>query len=163
VLYSVSGSKGKGVEFELAVRPITGLQLQLTGDWQKSEYRDNPTINGNAVQRQPKLQYRFSPSYRIPVGDGNSLKIYGTYSHIGERWADQANQQYLPSYRTSTLGVLARWATSSKCASAAPTSTTSLGLTEGNSRLTGASTGPINARPLFGRTWEASLLYRFFA
>jgi iron complex outermembrane receptor protein len=69
VLYSVSGSKGKGVEFELALRPIAGLQLQLTGDWQDSEYKDNPTINGNAVQRQPKFQYRFSPSYRIPVGD----------------------------------------------------------------------------------------------
>jgi hypothetical protein len=39
--------------------------------------------------------------------------------------------------------------------------TNELGLTEGNSRLVGASTGPINARPIFGRTWEASLTYRF--
>ena len=36
-----------------------------------------------------------------------------------------------------------------------------LGLTEGNSRLTTGGSGPINARPLFGRTWEASVLYRF--
>jgi hypothetical protein len=37
-----------------------------------------------------------------------------------------------------------------------------LGLTEGNSRLTGAqSSGPINARPIFGRAVEASVLYRF--
>ena len=36
-----------------------------------------------------------------------------------------------------------------------------LGLTEGNSRLTTGGTGAINARPLFGRTIEASILYRF--
>jgi hypothetical protein len=29
-----------------------------------------------------------------------------------------------------------------------------LGLTEGNSRLTTGNVGPINARPLFGRTWK---------
>ena len=40
--------------------------------------------------------------------------------------------------------------------------TNELGLTEGNSRLTsGNATGPINARPLFGRAVEASLTYRF--
>ena len=36
-----------------------------------------------------------------------------------------------------------------------------LGLTEGNSRLTTGGSGPINARPLFGRSWELSLAYRF--
>jgi hypothetical protein len=40
--------------------------------------------------------------------------------------------------------------------------TNELGLTEGNSRLTGAqSSGPIYARRIFGRAVEASLLYRF--
>jgi outer membrane receptor protein involved in Fe transport len=160
VLYSVSGSKGKGVEFELAVRPITGLQLQLTGDWQDSEYKDNPAINGNAVQRQPKFQYRFSPSYRIPVGD-MALKLYGTYSHIGSRWADQANTQYLPAYNTLDLGVLAELSDKLELRLSGTNLNNALGLTEGNSRLVGASTGPINARPIFGRTWEASLNYRF--
>jgi outer membrane receptor protein involved in Fe transport len=160
VLYSVSGSKGKGVEFELAVRPLAGLQLQLTGDWQDSEYKDNPTINGNAVQRQPKFQYRFSPSYRIPVGD-MALKLYGTYSHIGSRWADQQNTQYLPAYNTLDVGVLAELSDKLEFRVSGTNMTNELGLTEGNSRLVGASTGPINARPIFGRTWEASLTYRF--
>jgi outer membrane receptor protein involved in Fe transport len=160
VLYSVSGSKGKGVEFELAVRPLAGLQLQLTGDWQDSEYKDNPSINGNAVQRQPKFQYRFSPSYRIPMGD-MALKLYGTYSHIGSRWADQQNTQYLPAYNTLDVGVLAELSDKLEFRVSGTNMTNELGLTEGNSRLVGASTGPINARPIFGRTWEASLTYRF--
>jgi outer membrane receptor protein involved in Fe transport len=160
VLYSVSGSKGKGVEFELAVRPITGLQLQLSGDWQDSTYKDNPDINGKQVQRQPKFQYRFSPSYRIPVGD-YALRLYGTYSHIGARWADQKNTQYLPSYNTLDLGILAELSDKLELRVSGSNLNNTLGLTEGNSRLVGASSGPINARPLFGRAWEASLNYRF--
>jgi outer membrane receptor protein involved in Fe transport len=161
VLYSVSGSEGKGLEFELALRPLAGLQLQLSGNWQDSEYKDNPAIEGKTVQRQPKFQYRFSPSYRIPLGE-RALRVYGTYSRIGSRWADQANQQFLPSYETLDLGVLAELSDKLELRVSATNVTNELGLTEGNSRLTGGNgSGPINARPLFGRAVEASLTYRF--
>ncbi|MYM69284.1 TonB-dependent receptor [Pseudoduganella sp. FT55W] len=160
-LRSISGSKGNGVEFELAVRPLENLQLQLTGDYQKSEYRDNPATDGKTVQRQPKLQFRFTPTYRIPFGEGNAAKLYATYTSIGERWADQANQQYLPSYRTIDAGVLFSFGDKVELRLAGTNLNNELGLTEGNSRLTTGNVGPINARPLFGRTWEASLLYRF--
>lgn len=160
ILYSISGSKGKGVEFELAVRPLKGLQLQLTGDWQDSTYKDNPDIAGKLVQRQPKFQYRFSPSYRIPMGD-YALRLYGTYSHIGSRWADQANTQYLPAYNTLDVGILAELSDKLEFRVSGSNLSNELGLTEGNSRLVGASSGPINARPIFGRSWEASLNYRF--
>lgn len=161
ILNSVSGSRGHGVEFELAVRPIKNLQVTLTGNYQESEYRENPAIAGNNVQRQPKLQYRLSPSYRIPMGD-NSLKFYGTYSYVGDRWADQANLSYLPSYKTFDAGVLAQVGEHWEFRLAGTNLSNELGLTEGNSRLTGAqSSGPINARPIFGRAIEASVLYRF--
>lgn len=161
VLNSVSGSKGHGVEFEVAVRPLTNLQVTLTGNYQKSEYKDNPAISGNDVQRQPNLQFRLTPSYRIPLGD-NALKLYATYTHIGDRWADQANLSYLPSYKTVDAGVLATIGDHWEVRVAGTNLTNELGLTEGNSRLTGAqSSGPINARPIFGRAVEASLMYRF--
>jgi outer membrane receptor protein involved in Fe transport len=165
VLYSVSGSKGKGAEFELAVRPLAGLQLQLSGDWQDSTYKDNPAINGNVVQRQPKFQYRFSPSYLIPVGDYlssvSALRLYGTYAHIGSRWADQQNTQYLPAYNMLDVGILAELSDKLEFRVSGTNLNNAIGLTEGNSRLVGASSGPINARPIFGRAWEASLTYRF--
>ncbi|MRW86328.1 TonB-dependent receptor plug domain-containing protein [Pseudoduganella sp. FT26W] len=160
-LHRISGSKGNGLEFELAVRPIENLQLSLTGDYQKSEYKDNPDTAGKVVQRQPKLQFRFTPTYRIPFGEGNSAKLYATYTSIGERWADQLNTQYLPSYRTVDAGVLFSLGEKIEVRLAGTNLNNELGLTEGNSRLTTGGTGPINARPLFGRTWEASLLYRF--
>jgi iron complex outermembrane receptor protein len=160
-LHRTSGSKGNGLEFELAVRPIENLQLSLTGDYQKSEYKDNPDTDGKTVQRQPKLQFRFTPTYRIPFGEGNAAKLYATYTSIGDRWADQLNQQYLPSYRTVDAGVLFSLGEKIEVRLAGTNLNNELGLTEGNSRLTTGNVGPINARPLFGRTWEASLLYRF--
>jgi iron complex outermembrane receptor protein len=160
VLYSVSGSHGKGVEFEAAVRPLAGLQLQLTGDWQDSTYKDNPDIAGRMVQRQPKFQYRFTPSYRLPIGDG-ALRFYGTYAHIGARWADQQNTQYLPAYNTLDLGMLAELSDKLELRLTGTNVNNALGLTEGNSRLVGASSGPIIARPIFGRAWEVSVNYRF--
>ncbi|QBE63537.1 TonB-dependent receptor [Pseudoduganella lutea] len=160
ILNTVSGSKGQGVEFELAVRPVRDLTLTLTGNWQDSEYKDNPATAGKRVQRQPKLQGRFTPSYRIPMGD-NELRLYGTYTYIGERWADQANLQYLPSYKTFDLGAVYRLGEKIEFRVNGSNLNNELGLTEGNSRLTTGGSGPINARPLFGRTWEASVMYRF--
>ena len=160
VLYSTSGSKGQGVEFELALRPVRDLTLTLTGNWQDSEYKDNPVTAGKRVQRQPKLQGRFTPSYRIPMGD-NELRLYGTYTYIGDRWADQANLQYLPSYKTFDLGAVYRLGEKIEFRVNGSNLNNELGLTEGNSRLTTGGSGPINARPLFGRTWEASVMYRF--
>ncbi len=161
ILNSVSGSKGDGVEVELAVRPIRDLSLSLSGNWQDSKYKDNPLTEGKLVQRQPKLQYRFTPTYRIPMGEGNSLKLYGTYTHVGDRWADQANLQYLPSYNTVDLGALFSIGEKIEIRLSGNNVTNELGLTEGNSRLTTGGSGPINARPLFGRSWELSLAYRF--
>jgi outer membrane receptor protein involved in Fe transport len=161
VLYSISGSHGKGVEFELAVRPTTNFQVTLSGDYQKSTYTDNAKIAGNDVQRQPNLQYRLTPSYRIPLGD-NSVKLYGTFTHIGARWADQENLSYLPAYKTLDVGVLGSIGDKWEVRLSATNLTNELGLTEGNSRLAGAqSSGPINARPIFGRAVEASVMYRF--
>jgi outer membrane receptor protein involved in Fe transport len=161
ILNSVSGSKGDGVEVELAVRPIRDLSLSLSGNWQDSKYKDNPLTEGKLVQRQPKLQYRFTPTYRIPMGENNSLKLYGTYTYVGDRWADQSNLQYLPSYKAVDLGALYTIGDKIEIRLSGNNITNELGLTEGNSRLTTGGSGPINARPLFGRSWELSLAYRF--
>jgi outer membrane receptor protein involved in Fe transport len=158
VLNSVSGSRGHGVEFELAVRPVKNLQVSLMGNYQESTYRDNPAIAGKLVQRQPKVQFRLSPSYRIPMGD-NSLKLYGTYAYVGSRWADQTNLSYLPSYKTVDAGILASVGTHWEFRLAGTNLGNELGLTEGNSRLTGAqSSGPINAVPILSRAVEAAIM-----
>ncbi|MDL5452863.1 hypothetical protein, partial [Escherichia coli] len=69
-------------------------------------YKDFGANSGNRVQRQPKLQFRLTPTYRIPLGDNNDAKIYGTYTQVGERFSDVENQQILPKYHTFDAGVL---------------------------------------------------------
>jgi outer membrane receptor protein involved in Fe transport len=159
---SVGGSKADGVEFELAVRPITDLQITLSGDYQDSTYKDFGTNSGNRVQRQPKLQFRLTPTYRIPFGDGNNAKLYATYTSIGERFSDVENQQVLPKYHTFDAGVLVSLGDKVELRVSGNNLTNELGLTEGNARIIGAGAGgTVFARPIFGRSVEASVLYRF--
>ncbi|MFP5392005.1 MAG: TonB-dependent receptor [Gammaproteobacteria bacterium] len=162
ILNSISGSTGRGVEFELGLRPVQQLQLDLSGIYQRSRYKDNAAIAGNDLQRQPRLQFRLAPSYRMAATEGVTLKLYGALTYVGARWSDQQSLSYLPRYHTVDAGVLASVGEHWEVRAAGTNLGNRLGLTEGNSRLTGAqASGPIHARPLFGRALEFSVAYRF--
>lgn len=163
---SLAGSRGNGVEFDVTVRPIQNLQIALTGDYQDSKYKDFPVgstagTNGNRVQRQPKLQARLTPTYRIPTSWG-SVKLHATYTHIGDRWSDTQNLQLLPGYHTVDAGLLVAVGDKVEFRLTGSNLTNEFGLTEGNARIIGTGgTGVVFGRPIFGRNYEASLLYRF--
>ena len=81
---------------------------------------------------------------------------------MGERFSDVENQQILPKYHTFDAGVLFSLNDKVEIRVAGTNLTNELGLTEGNARIVGAgSGGTVFARPIFGRAWEASILYRF--
>jgi iron complex outermembrane receptor protein len=157
---SVGGSKADGLEFELALRPLANLQIAFSGDYQDSTYKDFGTNSGNRVQRQPKLQFRLTPSYNIPLGD-HQVRLYGTYTSVGERFSDVENQQVLPKYHTVDAGILANIGDRLELRVAGTNLTNELGLTEGNARIIGSGGGTVFARPIFGRAVEASIMYRF--
>jgi outer membrane receptor protein involved in Fe transport len=149
------------LEFELAARPIKNFQIELVGDYQVSKYRDNPAITGNTVTRQPKFQYRLTPSYRLPT-DWGTAKVFATYNYIGDRWNDQANTQFLPKYQTIDAGVLVELGDNFEFRVTGTNLTNKLATTEGaNTVSTAFSSGPVFGRPLFGREIQASLAYRF--
>ncbi|MES3023616.1 MAG: TonB-dependent receptor [Pseudomonadota bacterium] len=164
----IGGSSANGVEFEAAVRPVRNLQIALTGNWQDGKYEgfegvNNRANNGNIVQRQPKLQFRLTPSYKIPTGWG-SVKLYSTYTHVGERFADIQNTQRLPKYHTLDAGILALVGDKLEFRLSGTNLSNQLGITEGNVSVIGAGTnaaGDFMGRPIFGRTLEASMMYRF--
>jgi len=166
---TVGGSKTYGVEYEFAVRPFKNFQLAWSGDVQHARYQDydnsiNPGINGYMVQRQPASQWRLTPSYFIPLG-ANSLKLYGTYSFINARYDDQQNQEYLPSYHTLDAGALLEVGEKLEFRLSGNNLTNELGLTEGSAGRVVSTAGSIPyasiGRPLFGRTVELSVKYRF--
>jgi outer membrane receptor protein involved in Fe transport len=156
-------SRTTGLEFEAAVRPLRGLELALTGNLQSAKYFDFPGFEGNTVERQPKLQYRFTPSYRIPTELG-SVRLFATWTHVGERFASQANTLKLPKYDTLDAGLVASLNNGIDIRLTGTNLTNKIGLTEGNFRVPNAtvgSDGVFLARPLFGRVWELSLGFAF--
>ena len=164
---ALAGSSGNGLEFEVAVRPIKNLQVALTGNYQDSTYKDFPAnstagTNGNRVQRQPKFQARLTPTYRIPMPWGD-VKLHATYTTIGDRWSDAQNQQLLPGYDTIDAGVLVAVGDKVELRLTGNNLGNEFGLTEGNARIIGggAPGGVVFGRPIFGRSFEASVMVRF--
>lgn len=164
IVNALGGSSGNGLEFEVAVRPMSNLQIALTGNYQDSSYKDfagsDASTNGNQVQRQPKFQARLTPSYRIPMSWGD-VKLHATYTTVGDRWSDVQNKQLLPGYETLDAGVLVSLGEKFELRLTGNNLTNEFGLTEGNARIIGGGGSVVFGRPLFGRSIEASILYRF--
>ncbi|MEW6704491.1 MAG: TonB-dependent receptor [Pseudomonadota bacterium] len=162
-LVQSGGSRTNGLEFEVAVRPLQGLELALSGNFQDAKLEGGPN-SGKRVQRQPKAQYRFTPSYRLST-ELAQLRLYGTWTHVGDRYADPENQQFLPKYDTFDAGVVASFSNGLEVRLSGTNLTNELGITEGNIRAgagsTGIAGGSFLGRPLFGRAYELSVGFVF--
>ncbi|MCT8363806.1 TonB-dependent receptor [Xanthomonas citri pv. anacardii] len=158
---AVGDSRARGLEVEGAIRPFGGFELAGTGVWLDAKYRNYREFTGNQVMRQPKRQFRITPSYywMLPFGD---LKVFATYSYIGERFADLANSQRLPSYDMLDVGANLHVGEHWEVTASGSNVTDTLGLTEGNVRVPGAATGGVfMGRPIAGRQYQMSVAYRW--
>jgi len=120
-------------------------------------------IEGKQLQRQPKLRYMLTPSYRIPW-NGNEIEAYVTYTHVGDHTQDQSALQQLGSYNTWDFGVIANVGDNWQFALRGTNVTDELGLTESNSRIFGVaadSGGVLLARPLEGSEINFQAKYRW--
>lgn len=157
------GSKTTGLEFDMALRPLRGLELALSGNVQDAKLDAGPN-SGNRVQRQPKLQFRFTPSYKIPTELGQ-IRVFATLTHVGDRFGDAENQQFLPKYNTLDAGVVAHLSNGLDIRLTGTNLTNELGITEGNIRAgvgsSGISGGSFLGRPVFGRAFELSVGFNF--
>ncbi|WP_115005984.1 TonB-dependent receptor [Xanthomonas campestris] len=158
---AVGDSRARGLEVEGAIRPFGGFELAGTGVWLDAKYRNYREFTGNQVMRQPKRQFRVTPSYywMLPFGD---LKVFATYSYIGDRFADLANRQRLPSYDMVDIGANLHVGDHWEVTASGSNVTDALGLTEGNVRVPGAATGGVfMGRPIAGRQYQMSVAYRW--
>ncbi|MET0718262.1 MAG: TonB-dependent receptor plug domain-containing protein, partial [Pseudoxanthomonas sp.] len=98
------GSESTGVNFIGALTPTDHLRLQLVANYLDGEYtdfdacfpytdiNDQPAcapIEGQQLQRQPKLRFMFTPSYEF-VFDWGDIMPYVTYTHVGDHTQDQS-------------------------------------------------------------------------
>lgn len=161
---SVGGARTTGVEFEGEVRPVTGLSLAASATYLDAKYRDFFTsidVSGLQVQRQPKWQWRLTPSYEYDFGSAK-VAIFSTLSYIGDRFSDPENQQLLPHFYKLDAGISVGIADHLKLQVTADNLTNQIGLTEGNPRIIGSQgAGVILARPILGRSFRFSVGYGF--
>ncbi|HEY5971494.1 MAG TPA: TonB-dependent receptor [Pseudoxanthomonas sp.] len=164
----IYGSDSKGVNFIGALTPIDNLRLQLVANYLDGEYTDFDAcfpyvdidgnsacapIEGEQLQRQPKLRFMLTPSYLFGF-DWGDVTPYVTYTHVGDHTQDQSGLQQLGSYHTWDFGVTSNVGDHWQFNLRGTNMTNELGLTESNSRIFGSASsagGVLLARPLEGR------------
>jgi outer membrane receptor for Fe3+-dicitrate len=172
------GSDSKGINFIGTVTPIANLNITLIGDYMDGHYTHYNgclpyiDINGNnqcslvdgaPIQRQPKLQFRVTPSYTWTPTWGD-MTPYVTYEHVGQRYEDLTGLQPLGTYYTLGAGVVANWGPNWQFRVQGTNLTNQIGLTEGNARKAGAAAGiggVLLARSIEGREVQIEAKYKF--
>ena len=161
------GSESRGINLIGAITPGEHFRVQVVANWLDGEYTDYDAcfpysnvvtgagcapIQGKQLQRQPKLRYMLTPSYRWTMGSAD-IDAYVTYTSVGDHTQDQSALQQLGSYETWDVGVTANVGDHWQFALRGTNLTDELGLTESNSRIFGAASdtgGVLLARPLEG-------------
>ncbi|MFC4314507.1 TonB-dependent receptor [Steroidobacter flavus] len=161
------GSESKGVNFIGQLTLWENFRFQVVANYLDGEYTDYDAcvpftnivtgngcarIEGQQLQRQPKLRYMLTPSYRFPFGWGD-IDAHVTYTHVGDRTQDQSGLQQLGSYYTWDFGVVANVGENWQFAVRGTNVSDELGITESNSRIFGTASGTngvLLARPLEG-------------
>lgn len=164
----IGGARSTGIELEGQIRPVDNFAIAFSGTWLDAKYRDffagggTIDLSGNRVQRQPKWQWRVTPSYDIEFGDDSKVSLYSTFSYVGDRFSDTANTQSLPHYFKIDAGVTVDVNKALSFAVTADNLTDKVGLTEGDPRTLGQTGGEVvNARPILGRSFRFSAAYKF--
>ncbi|OZB61246.1 MAG: TonB-dependent receptor [Lysobacterales bacterium 14-68-21] len=176
---SLYGSDSKGINLTGAVTPFENFKLQLVANYLDGHYSHNNacflytdlatgttqciSVNGKQLQRQPKVRFMLTPSYRIPFAWGD-VTAFVTYTHVGPHTQDQSGLQQLGSYDTWDFGVVANVEKNWELRLQGTNMTNELGLTESNSRIFGSASGTdgvILARPLEGREVNVQVKYKF--
>ena len=121
-----------------------------------TENEADPTLVGNRVHRQPRIQVRVAPSFDFEVGDWNA-NLYAAAQIVGNRFENLANTVELGSYTKVDLGVKVDTPSGLYGQVHADNLFDSHGLTEGDPR---SATAP-NGRPILGRSFRFSVGFRF--
>jgi hypothetical protein len=161
------GSESTGVNFIGWINAFDNFRFRVIANYLDGEYTDFDAcfpftnvvtgngcapIEGQQLQRQPKVRYMLTPSYTfvLPWGD---VSAYVSYTHVGDHTQDQAGLQQLGTYETWDFGVTADVGENWQFSLRGTNVSDELGLTESNSRIFGVAAGAggvLLARPLEG-------------
>lgn len=164
-----------GLELEGGFYPMEWFDLTFSSTLEQPKYdglryTDNvggqPVLrdyDGNQLIRVPKVSVRIVPGFNL---FGQRLRVQAAWEWEGARYVDTANSMVLPHY--DVLNASARFAVTEHfdLYGYIDNVTNSFGLTEGNPRAgevqsTDAGANTFIARPILGRAYRLSMMYRF--
>jgi len=105
IVFNVPEAHTMGVEAEIGVSPAEGLDLALSGSLIEAEFDSTLPApltvatgirEGNRLPSVPEFQLSASGSYEWPVGDSASAYVAASYSHVGSRYTQPADQENNP-------------------------------------------------------------------
>jgi iron complex outermembrane receptor protein len=102
VVFNVPKAHSTGLEAELGVHPLPGLELSLAGNFQKAEF-DSTVLTGagavlggiekgNRLPTVPKIQLAAVATYGQRLNSNADWSISGSVQHIGNRYGEPADQ-----------------------------------------------------------------------
>jgi outer membrane receptor protein involved in Fe transport len=170
-----ANTRDYGLEFDGVVRPVPWFDLMFTGTVQNPTFTSlkytvlqsgnlvTLNYNGNQLLRVPKESFSVSPTLHLL---DDRLMGQVTVEYYSDRFADAANSQLLPSYTVVDMSVRYKLAPNLTFYLSGYNLTNAIGLTEGNPRAgevqsSEAGQAVFLARPIVGRNFHMSLLYRF--
>jgi outer membrane receptor protein involved in Fe transport len=170
-----ANTRDYGLEFDGVVRPVHWFDLAFAGTVQNPTFTSlkytvlsggslqTINYNGNQLLRIPKNSFSFSPTLHLL---DDRLMGQVTVEYYSDRFADAANSQLLPAYTVVNTSVRYNISPSLTFHLSGYNLTNAIGLTEGNPRAGEVQSSEAGqpvflARPIVGRTFRASLLYRF--
>lgn len=105
IVFNVDEAHTLGAEAEIGVSPVAGLDLVFSGSYIEAEFDTTLPApltvatgirEGNRLPSVPKFQFSASGSYEWPVGDSADAYIAASYSHVGSRFTQPADQEDNP-------------------------------------------------------------------
>lgn len=160
-----AGTRTRGIELEGVWQPLDALDIRFSITQQDPKYTSytggDVDNTGNVIRRIPKTMIRLTPTYAFLEDRG---RVFATFTRAGKRYSNDNNSVVLPSYNKLDAGVLFDINDMWSVQLSGENLTDEVGLTEGNPRtdLDATGTGALYmARPLFGRSFQASTTVRF--
>ena len=112
IVFNVEDAHTMGLEAELGVTPAEGLNFNISGSWVEAEFDTTLPApltvatgirEGNRLPSVPEFQLSVNGSYEFPVSNGAEAYVAASFTHVGSRFTQPADQENNP--RTFVTGL----------------------------------------------------------
>ena len=146
-----------GIELDMDYQFNDALSIHVGATYQKTEITESPDNKGNEAQRQPGWQVRIAPTWLFELPNGMYGSLYGTFTAVDDRFANNANTVVLDGFEKFDIGMQVNLTEQMSLQLSVNNLTDEDALTEGDPRDPQSP----NGRYILPRTAELSLSYQF--